>query len=123
MSLLLSSSSPSLSSCTPTTTSSVETSPWKELKGFENYVFLGIEDLQNVVKSQRDKFEKGGSNQQYLIFKHVSSDDLVKVNNVRKSMGKIRITYYSDIYLLIVKIPSAEHEAVASNMGGDMRTK
>src|SRR3982751_3929799 len=105
MSLLLSkSSSPPLSSGTPTTTSSVETSPWKELNGFENYIFLGIEDMQNVVKSQRDKFEKGDSNQQYLIFKHVSSDDLVKINDVRKSMGRIRITYYSDMHLLIVKI-------------------
>ena len=90
----------------------------EELKGIQNHPFLGIKDMQNVVKSQRDKFETGNSNEQYLIFNHVSPDDLVKIDGARKSIGKIWMTYYSDLHLLIIKIPTAEHEAAASNIGG-----
>jgi hypothetical protein len=115
-----SSSSSSSSSNTPTITSSVKTSPLQELKGFKDHLFLGIDGMQYVVKSQRDEFETGNSNQQYLIFKHVSPDDLVKIDGARKSMGKIRIAYYPDMHLLIVKIPTAEHEAAASNIGCKM---
>src|SRR5436305_8520143 len=102
----------------PTTTSPPETSLWEELKGIKSHAFFGIKGMQDIVKSQRDKFEKGDSNQQYLIFKYVTPDDLVKIDDACRSIGKIRMTYYSDLHLLIVKIPTAEHEAAASNIGG-----
>src|SRR5271154_5790424 len=118
------SKNPSSSSDTSITTSPVETTftslpylPLEELKGIKNYPFLGIKEMQDIVKSQHDKFETGDSNQQYLVFRHVSRDDLVKIDGARDSIGNIRMTYYPDIHLLIVKIPSAEHEAAASNIG------
>jgi hypothetical protein len=122
------SKSSSSSSYTPTTTSlevTIPTSPpqtslWEELKGIENHVFLSVEIMQDIVKSQRDKFENGSSDQQYLIFKYVSSGDFVKIDDARHKIGKIRMTYYSDLHLLIVKIPSAAHEAAASNIGNEV---
>jgi hypothetical protein len=71
-----------------------------------NHLFLRIKEMQDIVKSQRNKFEMGDLNQQYLISKHVNLDDFVKIDDVRDSIGKhIGMTNYLDIYLLIVKIP------------------
>jgi hypothetical protein len=86
--------------------------------------FVGIQKMRGIVKRQSDKFERGDSDQQYLAFTDVSVDDLAKIDGARNSIGKgIRMTHYTDINLLIVKLPSAEHEAAHLNIGRDLIEK
>jgi hypothetical protein len=86
--------------------------------------FVGIQKMRGIVKRQSDKFERGDPDQQYLTFTDVSIDDLAKIDRARNSIGKgIRMTHYTDINLLIVKLPSAEHEAAHLNIGRDLIEK
>ena len=83
--------------------------------------FIGIGNMRGIVQRKSDKLQKGDSDQQYLIFTHVSVDDLAKIDRARNSIGKgIRMTHYTDIDLLIVKLPSAVHERAHGNLATDM---
>jgi hypothetical protein len=80
--------------------------------------------MRGIVKRQSAKFERGDSDQQYLTFTDVSVDDLAKIDRARNSIGKgIRMTHYTDIDLLIVKLPSAVHERAHGNLATDMIEK
>jgi hypothetical protein len=86
--------------------------------------FVGIQKMRGIVKRQSDKFQRGDSDQQYLIFTCVSVDDLATIDRARNSIGKgIRMTHYTDIDLLIVKLPSAVHERAHVNLATDMIEK
>jgi hypothetical protein len=86
--------------------------------------FVGIQKMRGIVKRQSAKFERGDSDQQYLTFTDVSVDDLAKIDRARNSIGKgIRMTHYTDIDLLIVKLPSAVHERAHGNLATDMIEK
>jgi hypothetical protein len=79
--------------------------------------FVGIEKMRGIVKRTSDRLQKDDSEQQYLIFTHVSVDGLAKIDRARNSMGKgIRLAHYTDIDLLVVKLPSAKHERAHGNL-------
>jgi len=86
--------------------------------------FVGIQKMRGIVKRRSDKFQRGDSDQQYLVFTRVSVDDLAKIDRARNSIGKgIRMTHYTDLDLLIVKLPSAVHERAHVNLATDMIEK
>jgi hypothetical protein len=61
--------------------------------------------MYQKVKSQSDKLQKSDSNQQYLVFRPVKANDLIKVDRTRDSVRKhTRMTHYTDPDLLIVKL-------------------
>jgi hypothetical protein len=94
-----------------------ETSPMEGLEGINIRPFVGISDMRRVVKLQSKKLQKGDSDQQYLIFTHVGVDDLAKIDCARNSIGKgTRMTHYTDVNLLIAKLPSAEQESAHGNL-------
>src|SRR2546423_10021409 len=72
--------------------------------------YIGIANMRKTVESQSHKSQTGDSEQQYLC--SLSPYDLVKIDRARHSIGKhTRMTHYTDIDLLMVKLPSAKHEA------------
>jgi hypothetical protein len=94
-----------------------EISPTAGLEDIYPPKFSGITHIRRAIKYHSDKLQKGDSNQQYLIFTHVSVDDLTKIDHARNSIGKdIRMTHYTDIDLLIVKLPSVMHEKAHVNL-------
>jgi hypothetical protein len=105
-------------------TSPEETSPIEGLEGLKDVntqIFIGIENMRRIVKSQSDKLQKSNSEQQYLVFTHVSIDDLAEIDCARNKIGKgTRMTYYTDVNLLIVKLPTAEHELAHRNLAKKM---
>ena len=110
----------------PTETSLIpeDISPMDGLDVINIQSFTGIQKMRGIVKRQSEKLQKGDSDQQYLIFAHVSVDDLAKIDRARNSIGKgIRMTHYTDINLLIVKLPSAVHERAHVNLATDMIEK
>jgi hypothetical protein len=85
--------------------------------------FVGIQKMREIVKRQSDKFQRDDSGQQYLIFTRVCVDDLAKIDRARNSIGKgIRMTHYTDIDLLIAKLPSAVHERAHGNLANKVVT-
>jgi hypothetical protein len=97
--------------------SPAETSPTAGLEDIIRQPFIEIANMRRAVKWHSDKLQKGDSNQQYLIFTRVSVDVLAKIDRARNSIGKhIRMAHYTDRDLLIVKLPSAEHEAAHGNL-------
>jgi hypothetical protein len=91
--------------------SPVETSPMEGLEGISIQPFVGIANMRRIIKWQYDRLQKGDSDQQYLVFARVGVDDLAKIDRARDRMGEhTRLAHYTDIDLLIVKLPSAKHE-------------
>jgi len=77
--------------------------------------------MRRIVKWQSEKLQKGDSDLQYLIFAHVSVDDLAKIDRALNSIGMhTRMAHYTDTDLLIVKLPSAEHEAAHGSIATNM---
>jgi hypothetical protein len=92
--------------------SPTETSPIEGLGNINPQPFVGIVNMRKAIKAQSQKLQKGDSEQQHLIFTRVRASDLPKIEAARDSMRKhIRLTHYTDTELLIVKIPTAEHES------------
>jgi hypothetical protein len=91
----------------------VETSPLVKLGDVPTYRFTGIPDLRKRVGSQSNALIAGRINQQYIVFRGVTKDDLAKIDHQRASIGKhTRMTHYTDTDLLIIKLmPSKKHEA------------
>ena len=97
--------------------SPTEISPIEGLENINLQPFVGIKDMQKAIKAQSEKLRKGDSEQQYLIFARVRAYDLPKIDAARDNMGKhIRLTHYKDTDLLIVKLPTAEHESAHGNL-------
>jgi hypothetical protein len=93
------------------------------LKDIDTQIFVGIENVRRIVKSQSDKLQKGDSEQQYLVFTRVSVDDLAEIDRARNRIGKgTRMTHYTDTNLLIVKLPTAEHESAHGNLANKVVT-
>jgi hypothetical protein len=92
-------------------------SPTAGLEDITIQPFVGIANMRRIIKCQSEKLQKGNSDQQYLVFARVSVDDLAKIDRALDSIGMhTRMTHYTDIDLLIVKLPSAEHEAAPLNL-------
>jgi hypothetical protein len=116
-------------SSSSTSITTIPTPPAETIEGLEGLediniqIFVGIQNMRRIVKSQSDKLQKGDSDQQYLVFSHVSVDDLAKIDSARNSIGKgTRMTHYTDNNLLIVKLPTAEHESAHGNLANKVVT-
>ena len=93
-------------------------SPTAGLEGIHKLLFDGIPNVQKIVKSQYNKLQKGDSAQQYLVFERVSVDDLTEIDRAFNNIGiHTRMAHYTDENLLIVKLPTAEHEAAHLKLG------
>ena len=93
-----------------------DTSPLEGLEDI-NIPFVEIPNMRNIVKSQYAKLYNGRSDQQYLVFRRVSVDGLAKIDRARNSSRQhTRMAHYADTGLLIVKFPTAEHEAAHGNL-------
>jgi hypothetical protein len=121
---------PMSKSSSSSSNTSITTSPAETLEGLEGLkdiytrIFVGIENMRKIVKSESDKLQKGDSDQQYLVFARVSVDDLTKIDGARNRIGKgTRMTHYTDTNLLIVKLPTAEHELAHGNLATGMIEK
>jgi len=91
------------------------------LKDIDTQRFVGIENMRRIVKSQSDKLQKGDSDQQYLVFTRVNVDDLAEIDRARNKIGKgTRMTHYTDTNLLIVKLPTAEHESAHGELAKEV---
>jgi hypothetical protein len=100
-----------------------EISPIEGLEDVNIRPFVGIPNMRKMIKSEYDRLQKGDTDQQYLVFKPVTVDDLTKIDRARGSIGHIRLAHYTDIGLLIVKIPTAEHESAHRSLGNRLICK
>jgi hypothetical protein len=112
--------SKSSSSSSATVATSVA-QPLEGLDGVEIHLFTGITNLQKIVKFQADRLQAWESDQQYLIFSHVTEATLAEIDDKRHRIGKFtRMTHYTDTDLLIIKLmPLVTHE----RLHGDLFTK
>ena len=91
------------------------------LEGVPVRIFTTINNMQEAI----DSFEKSKASETspYLIFRLVTKDDLLKIERARES-GKIdrgvRMTHYVDWDILILKVPTVEHEAAHRNFGNGL---
>jgi len=87
-------------------------SPMEGLGNIYVHPYMGIDDLQEQVRSQCAELQTAGTNQQYLVFRGVTKRDLTKMDRERDTIGKdTRMSYYADSNLLIIKLmPSVAHE-------------
>src|SRR4051812_49359941 len=65
-----------------------ETSPVDGLEHIVPQKFTGTAKMQKIVKLHSDALQAGRSDQQYLIFRPVSKDDLTNIDLARHSIGK-----------------------------------
>ena len=82
------------------------------LEGVPVWTFTAIKNMQEAISSYGEKLEASKASP-YLIFRLVKMDDLLKIERAREK-GKIdqgvRLTHYVDWDILILKVPTAEHE-------------
>jgi hypothetical protein len=88
----------------------------KALEGLEGVlvrIFTTIKGMQDAIDSCRKK-SKAGKASEYLIFRPVTTNGLLEIERGRER-GEIdrgvRLTHYVDWNLLIVKVPTVQHEA------------
>jgi hypothetical protein len=68
-------------------------------------LFFGIDDMKRAIKSRYEKLQAGISTDQYLVFQPVTEDDLEKIDNQRRLIGRnFRITHCIDWDVLIIKV-------------------
>ena len=81
------------------------------LEGVPVWTFTTISNMQGAISS----YEKKPKAKPYLIFRPVTTDDFLGIERAREN-GEIsrgvRMTHYVDWDILIVKVPTAEHEVV-----------
>jgi hypothetical protein len=99
-------------------------SPLEGLEGISVQPFVGIRNMQLLIKWQTERLDKGNLHQPYFTFARVGVNDLAKIDCAReKKRQHIRMTHYTDTDLLIVKIPPAVHEkahgTLATKSGSD----
>jgi hypothetical protein len=92
------------------------------LEGVPVWTFKTIKNMQNAISSYREKLEASKASP-YLIFRLVTTDDLLNIERAREN-GKIsrgvRMTHYVDWNILILKVPTAKHEATHRNFCGEL---
>src|SRR2546423_10526454 len=84
--------------------------------------FTTIKNMQEAISSYGEKLEASEASP-YLIFRLVTTDDLLKIERAREN-GKIargvRMTHYVDWDILILKVPTAKHEAAHRTFGDQL---
>jgi hypothetical protein len=87
------------------------------LEGVPVQIFTTIKNMQEAIDSCRKK-SKASKASPYLIFHFVTKDDLLEIERGRER-GEInrgiRMTHYVDWNILIVKVPTVQHEAAYGN--------
>src|SRR5271156_625489 len=82
------------------------------LEGVPVWTFTTIKNMQEAISSYGEKLEASEASP-YLIFRLVTTDDLLKIERARendKIDRGVRMTHYVDWNILILKVPTAEHE-------------
>src|SRR5271156_6710911 len=83
------------------------------LQGVPDRKFITIKNMQDAIDSYGKKLEASIASP-YLIFRLVTTNDLLDIERARErgeiSRG-VRMTHYVDWNILIVKVPTVEHEA------------
>src|SRR2546429_6398611 len=83
------------------------------LEGVPVWIFKTIKGMQEAINSYEEKLEASEASP-YMIFRPVTTDDLLKIERAREN-GKtdrgVRLTHYVDWDILILKVPTAKHEA------------
>jgi hypothetical protein len=92
----------------------------KALEGLEGVlvrIFTTIKNMQGAIDSYEKKLEASKASP-YLIFHLVTADDLLEIERGRER-GEInrgvRMTHYVDWNILVLKVPTVEHEAAHGN--------
>ena len=98
----------------PTTTTMPTFSKASEgLEGVPAWIFKTIKGMQEAINSYEKELEASEASP-YMIFRPVTTKDLLKIERAREN-GKIdrgvRLTHYVDWDILILKVPTAKHEA------------
>ena len=107
-----------------TSSAPVETSSLEGQMDAPIYRFTGILDLRKRVQSLAYDLVAGRTTEQYLVFRSVTKDHLAQIDHQRASVGKgIRMTHYTDTDLLIVKVPTAEHEQAHISLSDEVNHK
>ena len=80
--------------------------------------FETILNFGKIVQSRCDELKKSDSTQQYLVFTGVNTVDLTEIDRALEKMRiHTRMAHYIDENLLIVKFPTAKHEAAHLQFG------
>jgi hypothetical protein len=90
------------------------------LEGVPVWIFTTINNMQGAINSEKSKASKVSP---YLIFRLVTTDDLLNIERVRENgeMGRgVRMTHYVDWDILILKVPTAEHKAAYRKFSNEL---
>jgi hypothetical protein len=103
----------------PTTTPTFS----KASEGLESVPYRTFTTIKNMQGAIDSKKSEASQVSRYLIFRFVTTDDLLNIERARES-GEIdrsvRMTYYVDWDILILKVPTAEHEAAHRNFSKEL---
>src|SRR3989440_2010191 len=98
----------------------------KASEGLEDvpvWIFKTIKSMQEAINSYEEELEASEASP-YMIFRPVTTKDLLKIERGREN-GKIdrgvRLTHYVDWDVLILKVPTAEHEAAHANFSDELK--
>src|SRR5271170_6833224 len=92
------------------------------LEGVPVWTFTTIKNMQEAISSYREKLEASEASP-YLIFRLVTTDNLLKIDRARenrKMSRGVRMTHYVDWDILIVKVLTIEHEIAHRSFGGEL---
>jgi hypothetical protein len=105
----------------------MEALPSRRPKGYEDtsiYQFTGIPNLREHIQSLAQELAAGHIIKQHLIFTDVTKDHFAQIDRQRASISKgIRMTYHTDTNILIVKVPTAEHEHIHRLLAHEVNEK
>jgi hypothetical protein len=94
------------------------------LEGVKIHPFTEITNLQEIVDAQIEELQSWESDQQFVIFDHVTEAVLDEIDHEREH-GRVakctRMTHYTDTNLLIIKLmPSVPHEEAHLCLAGEL---
>ena len=92
------------------------------VEGVPVWTFTTIKNMQEAISSYREKLEASEASP-YLIFRLVTTDNLLKIDRARenrKMSRGVRMTHYVDWDILIVKVLTIEHEIAHRSFGGEL---
>jgi hypothetical protein len=96
-----------------------------ELGGLRSPVihdFKDLEHMKDIVCKQLENFSTNTSKfSQYVVFRPVSINDIENIDEKRRTLPNIRLTYYAESELLVVKLMSScLHEVAHRELGREI---
>ncbi|KAN0070736.1 hypothetical protein V8E54_010901 [Elaphomyces granulatus] len=96
-----------------------------ELGGLRSPVihdFKDLEHMKDIVCKQLENFSTNSSKfSQYIVFRPVSINDIENIDEKRRMLPNIRLTYYAESELLVVKLMSScLHEVAHRELGREI---